>query len=44
MLVGFFIFLLLVFYEFLGPDRHFMLKLDSDVHEFSVRHCYTNSN
>jgi len=44
MLVGFFIFLLLVFYEFLGPDRHFMLKLDSDVHESSVPYCYINPN
>jgi len=44
MLVGFFIFLLLVFYEFLGPDRHFMLKLGSVVHESSVPYCYINPN
>lgn len=33
MLVGFFIFQLLVFCEFLGPDSGYMLKLGSDVHD-----------
>lgn len=44
MLWGFFVFLLLVFYEFLELDRHFMLKLGSDVHEPIVRYCYINPN
>jgi hypothetical protein len=36
MLLGVFIFLMLVFYEFLGPNEHFVLKLGSDVHDSSV--------
>ena len=46
-LVGFFIFLLLVFYGFLGPDRHFLLKLvfdGSDGHVSIVPYCYISPN
>jgi len=43
----FFVFLLLVFYGFLGPDRHFLLKLvsdGSDGHESNVHCCYISPN